>query len=186
MPHPQPPAPADRPLVPLRGRGAASNPANRFERIDFVPDPEAEEEEDSRGPRTVYLRDATRGIIARNDSPDIGFETSVNPYRGCEHGCIYCFARPFHEYLGFSAGLDFETKLFAKTNAAEVLRETLRLEADEDDAAYRAAAVNRLGAATGSLADAWDVGRRLDLPGAVAVAQPGASTPQLSLIASAD
>ena len=108
----------------LRGRGAASNPANRFEEIAFLPDGEARDPEDP-GPRTQILRDATRTIIAKNDSPDVGFESSINPYRGCEHGCAYCFARPFHEYLGFSAGLDFETKILAKPDAALLLRREL-------------------------------------------------------------
>ena len=71
---------------------------------------------------TEYFRDGTRTIITRNTSPDVGFETSLNPYRGCEHGCIYCYARPTHEYLGFSAGLDFESKIMVKTNAPELLR----------------------------------------------------------------
>jgi DNA repair photolyase len=103
-----------------RGRGAATNPTNRFERIAIEleePGPEAVQ--------TVFLRDTTRGILARNDSPDVGFEVSVNPYRGCEHGCIYCFARPFHEYLGFSAGLDFETRILVKEDAPELLRREL-------------------------------------------------------------
>ena len=74
---------------------------------------------------TQYFRDGTRTIITRNNSPDVGFETSLNPYRGCEHGCIYCYARPTHEYLGFSAGLDFESKIMVKTNAPELLRAEL-------------------------------------------------------------
>jgi DNA repair photolyase len=111
-------------LVQLRGRGAPQNPKNRFEAAEYVPDPEAFDP-DEPGPRTEFLRDHTRGIISRNDSPDIPFETSVNPYRGCEHGCIYCFARPTHEYLGFSAGLDFETRILVKHEAAELLRKEL-------------------------------------------------------------
>jgi len=82
-------------------------------------------DDDDPAPRTELLRDASRSIIARNDSPDVGFEASINPYRGCEHGCIYCYARPFHEYLGFSAGLDFETKILVKENAPELLRAEL-------------------------------------------------------------
>jgi DNA repair photolyase len=74
---------------------------------------------------TQYFRDGTRTIITRNTSPDVGFETSLNPYRGCEHGCIYCYARPTHEYLGFSAGLDFESKIMVKTRAPELLRAEL-------------------------------------------------------------
>jgi len=107
----------------IRGRGAALNPPNRFDTIHVEKDPEAQEDESA--PRTDYLRDVSRTIIARNDSPDVGFERSVNPYRGCLHGCSYCFARPTHEYLGFSAGLDFETKILVKENAAELLREEL-------------------------------------------------------------
>ena len=80
---------------------------------------------DDSSPNTIYLRDPSRTIIAHNDSPDVGFETSINPYRGCEHGCIYCFARPTHEYLGFSAGLDFESKIVVKEDAPELLREEL-------------------------------------------------------------
>jgi DNA repair photolyase len=107
-----------------RARGAAENPPNRFEKIRLEPDADWNPEENA-APRTEFLRDRTSSIIARNDSPDVGFEYSVNPYRGCEHGCIYCFARPFHEYLGFSAGLDFETKIMVKENAPQLLREEL-------------------------------------------------------------
>jgi DNA repair photolyase len=77
------------------------------------------------GPEIIYLRDVSRSIIARNDSPDIGFDASINPYRGCSHGCIYCYARPTHEYLGFSAGLDFESKVLVKEDAPELLRKQL-------------------------------------------------------------
>ena len=108
---------------PLKGRGASWNPPNRFEQIEIVADDECERDESS--PRTIYLRDPARTIIARNDSPDVGFETSINPYRGCEHGCAYCFARPTHEYLGFSAGLDFETRIMVKEDAPELLRKEL-------------------------------------------------------------
>jgi DNA repair photolyase len=108
---------------PIRGRGASWNPQNRFETLEYVVDDEAERDDST--PRTIYMRDPTRTIIATNDSPDIGFAASINPYRGCEHGCIYCYARPFHEYLGFSAGLDFETKIMVKTDAPELLREEL-------------------------------------------------------------
>jgi DNA repair photolyase len=115
------------PVLPIHGRGAAANPANRFVQRELVPDGDWLDalDDDEPGPQTVFMRDATRGIIARNDSPDVGFETSVNPYRGCEHGCIYCFARPTHEYLGLSAGLDFETKIFVKEDAPELLRREL-------------------------------------------------------------
>ncbi|HEX6038476.1 PA0069 family radical SAM protein [Longimicrobium sp.] len=114
-------------LVQLRGRGAAQNPRNRFVDTEHVADGDWLDtlDDDEPGPRTEFLRDHTRGIIARNDSPDIPFQTSVNPYRGCEHGCIYCFARPTHEYLGFSAGLDFETRILVKHEAAELLRREL-------------------------------------------------------------
>ena len=107
----------------IKGRGASWNPQNRFETLEYIRDEEAPPDET--GPRTLYLRDPVRTIIATNDSPDIGFEASINPYRGCEHGCIYCFARPTHEYLGFSAGLDFETKIMVKEDAPALLREEL-------------------------------------------------------------
>jgi DNA repair photolyase len=106
------------------GRGAAGNPKNRFERIEVEPDP-GELEGDEPRPETVYLRDHSRSIIARNDSPDIGFDASINPYRGCSHGCAYCYARPTHEYLGLSAGLDFESKILVKQDAPELLRKEL-------------------------------------------------------------
>jgi DNA repair photolyase len=107
----------------IRGRGAASNPANRFETSSY--DRSEWNEPDDASPATVLLRDRTRSIITFNDSPDVGFEASINPYRGCEHGCIYCFARPNHEYLGFSAGLDFETKILVKEDAPDLLRQEL-------------------------------------------------------------
>jgi radical SAM superfamily enzyme YgiQ (UPF0313 family) len=113
-------------LYPIRGRGAAYNPPNRFEPMEFVPDGDTLDadlqEEELPLPRTQFLRDTTKSIIARNDSPDVGFCASINPYRGCEHGCIYCYARPFHEYLGMSAGIDFETKILVKEDAPELLR----------------------------------------------------------------
>jgi DNA repair photolyase len=108
----------------LRGRGATANPPNRFDRLVYVPEPEALEDE-SPAPRTQFLRDVSQSIIAYNDSPDVGFDASINPYRGCEHGCIYCYARPTHEYLGFSAGLDFETKILVKEDAPALLRKEL-------------------------------------------------------------
>ncbi|HQT47158.1 MAG TPA: PA0069 family radical SAM protein [Acidocella sp.] len=106
----------------IKGRGTAQNPANRFERewVEAFDDGWEGQEEETR-PLTSLIRDSTRSIIARNDSPDLGFEASVNPYRGCEHGCIYCFARPSHAYLGYSAGLDFETKIVFKPEAARLL-----------------------------------------------------------------
>ncbi len=111
-------------MAPVRGRGAGSNPPNRFTKRSVVPDAEAPDPEEPL-PRTQFLKDTARTIIARNDSPDIGFETSINPYRGCEHGCVYCYARPFHEYLGFSPGIDFETKILVKEDAPALLREEL-------------------------------------------------------------
>ena len=126
-----PPSPA------TRGRGASWSPANRFERLHIdlsdvdVVQADREDEPPLNGddvskdrPRreTQFFRDGTKSIITHNNSPDVGFETSLNPYRGCEHGCIYCYARPTHEYLGFSAGLDFESKIMVKTDAPELLR----------------------------------------------------------------
>ena len=110
-------------MAAIKGRGASWNPQNRFETLAYVRDDEALPEEGA--PQTFYLRDPTRTIITTNDSPDVGFEASINPYRGCEHGCIYCFARPTHEYLGMSAGLDFETKILVKEDAPELLRDEL-------------------------------------------------------------
>ncbi|MBI3118451.1 MAG: PA0069 family radical SAM protein [Candidatus Hydrogenedentes bacterium] len=110
----------------LRGRGASWNPANRFDGVDYMPDPEGDcAPEECPGPDTQYLDDDSKSILARNDSPDVGFDVSVNPYRGCEHGCIYCYARPTHEYAGFSAGLDFETRILVKHRAPELLRTAL-------------------------------------------------------------
>ena len=109
---------------PIHGRGASTNPMNRFEVLRLERDEEWNPDEDL-PPGMMLFRDASSTIINYNDSPDIGFETSVNPYRGCEHGCIYCFARPSHEYLGFSAGLDFETRIMVKEDAPELLRNEL-------------------------------------------------------------
>jgi DNA repair photolyase len=111
----------------IHGRGAADNPPNRFDPIELEQDPEFVDE-DPAAPKTVYLRDATRTILCHNDSPDVGFTWSINPYRGCEHGCIYCYARPTHEYFGLGAGLDFETKIFVKTDAPALLRKELMSE----------------------------------------------------------
>jgi DNA repair photolyase len=110
-----------------RGRGAGINPANRFEaqRIELEPDALLDDDGQPLPLRTQFFRDDSQSIIAFNDSPDIPFSAGVSPYRGCEHGCAYCFARPFHEYLGFSAGLDFESKIMVKLRAAELLREAL-------------------------------------------------------------
>jgi len=103
----------------IKGRGSFSNPANRFDKIDFIPSEEFYKDE--KKPKTEFFRDTTKTIIAYNSSPDINFDASINPYRGCEHGCVYCYARPNHEHLGLSAGLDFETKIFVKENAPELL-----------------------------------------------------------------
>jgi DNA repair photolyase len=108
-----------------RGRGAADNPRNRFVPLDVVVDDEVDQDPSNPRPATILLRDTTRSIIAHNDSPDVGFDASVNPYRGCEHGCIYCFARPTHEYLDFSLGLDFETRILVKEDAPQLLRNEL-------------------------------------------------------------
>jgi DNA repair photolyase len=109
---------------PVRGRGSASNPKNRFETIERVPEP-ADGNDEVSSPQTQFLNDTSKSLIAYNDSPDVGFDASINPYRGCEHGCVYCYARPTHEYLGFSSGLDFETKIMVKEDAPELLRKEL-------------------------------------------------------------
>ena len=123
--------PSDTPLVARRGRGAVTNPPNRFEstqpavfddgwgtaEADFADLPPLP---------TTLLRDNTRTVISYTQSPDLGFDRAINPYRGCEHGCVYCFARPTHAYLGYSPGLDFETKLVYKPEVAELLERELR------------------------------------------------------------
>lgn len=122
-----------RTLPVLPGRGTAGNPGNRFARLTVSPvegDGGAEGgashgSDASHPPLTRFYEDHPRSIVARNESPDVGFDAGVNPYRGCEHGCVYCFARPSHEYLGFSAGLDFETRIMVKRDAPSLLRETL-------------------------------------------------------------
>jgi DNA repair photolyase len=109
-----------------KGRGAVSNPEGRFERLNRDPCDDGWTAEEEIPPlKTTVRLEQCRTIIAHNDSPDIPFDQSINPYRGCEHGCVYCYARPSHAYVGLSAGVDFETKLFAKTNAAERLRAEL-------------------------------------------------------------
>lgn len=112
------------------GRGAAENPANRFLTVIHEADHEQLEFDDEflqelERPGTRYFDDTSKSVIYENDSPDIPFRYSLNPYRGCLHGCSYCYARPTHEYLGFSAGLDFETKIFVKQNAAHLFRNWL-------------------------------------------------------------
>jgi DNA repair photolyase len=112
-----------RNLPVIRGRGVSWNPPNRFERLqvhrDHWNDP------DDPAPDTVLLVDHSRSILSHNDSADVGFDVGINPYRGCAHGCSYCYARPTHEYLGFSAGLDFETRILVKREAPELLRGAL-------------------------------------------------------------
>jgi DNA repair photolyase len=108
------------------GRGAQSNRSGRYEPIAYEPQDDGWESLAELEALTTEVQEVpARRILARNDSPDIGFDRSINPYRGCEHGCIYCFARPTHAFLGLSPGLDFETKLFAKTNAAQALEREL-------------------------------------------------------------
>ena len=109
----------------LDGRGTRHNPANRFERIHLDLSDSDEPGEAAPVVPTEIYRDGSRSALAENDSPDLGFRFSLNPYRGCEHGCIYCYARPSHEYLGFSAGLDFERKIMVKPQAAALLRTAL-------------------------------------------------------------
>lgn len=111
----------------IRGRGALENPTSRFEKLGFSAEPDPDDPDgESRQLKTQVFRDSSRTIISTNNSPDIGMEATINPYRGCEHGCIYCYARPTHEYLGLSAGLDFETKIFAKPEAPKLLEEKLK------------------------------------------------------------
>ena len=107
----------------IRGRGARGNLPGRFERQTYEPDPGVAEM--APHPNTELIPERSKTIITRNNSPDISFEQSINPYKGCEHGCIYCYARPSHAYLDFSPGLDFETKIVHKPNAAELLRREL-------------------------------------------------------------
>jgi DNA repair photolyase len=113
-------------MTKIRGRGAQFNPGNRFEKLsinDFKPD-EMDyftEPEEEKKIQTQFFRDDSKTVIAKNDSYDVGFEYSINPYRGCEHGCVYCYARPSHEFLGFSAGTDFESKIMIKRDAPKLL-----------------------------------------------------------------
>jgi DNA repair photolyase len=116
--------------LPISGRASVENPANRFTPIELVPDADTiradlDGPDGAAKPETRFFEDSARSIISRNDSPDVGFDASVNPYRGCEVGCIYCYARTFHEYLGFSAGLDYETRILVKRDAASLLRAEL-------------------------------------------------------------
>lgn len=112
----------------IKGRGAVGNTDNRFEKHQVRAEPyENERFFDEEKPRlgTEFIKDSSKSIVAENNSPDIPFTYSVNPFRGCEHGCAYCYARPTHEYLGYSAGLDFETKILVKEEAPDLLREKL-------------------------------------------------------------
>jgi DNA repair photolyase len=112
----------------IKGRGASSNTPNRFEKNHYeaeMKDFDAYLEEEKPLLRTEFIKDSSRTIVTENKSPDVGFRFSINPYRGCEHGCAYCYARPTHEYLGYSAGLDFESKILIKNNADQLLREKL-------------------------------------------------------------
>jgi DNA repair photolyase len=110
----------------FKGRGALSNPAGRFDTLTVEQaDDGWYQEEVPESLQETVLPDAARGIITSNDSPDVGFDVSINPYRGCSHACVYCFARPTHAYLGLSPGLDFETKLFYKADAAKLLEAEL-------------------------------------------------------------
>jgi DNA repair photolyase len=109
------------------GRGTSLNPANRYESLHVETDPdEPRDHVDTEDVPTQFYRDTSRSVLAENASPDVGFRFSLNPYRGCEHGCSYCYARPSHEYLGFSAGLDFERRIMVKDDAPELLRATFR------------------------------------------------------------
>ncbi len=108
----------------IRGRGSSENIPNRFEKTSYAKELDNLDFEDPLN-STQYLKDSSQSILSYNDSPDVGFDASVNPYRGCEHGCIYCYARPAHEYLGLSSGLDFETKILVKENAPKLLRKEL-------------------------------------------------------------
>ncbi|HZQ63374.1 MAG TPA: radical SAM protein, partial [Casimicrobiaceae bacterium] len=113
--------------APRKGRGAGINPEGRFEHLErgAVDDGWNTPPEEQRGLKTHITIEQAKSIISHNDSPDVGFSQSINPYAGCEHGCSYCFARPSHAYRNLSPGIDFETRIFAKTNAAELLRKEL-------------------------------------------------------------
>ena len=126
-PHDPEPGTPTAPPARIKGRGAASNPTGRFESTAVAREDDGwyREPEEVARPATTVTEERARTIVSRNESPDIPFDQSVNPYRGCEHGCVYCYARPSHAYLNLSPGLDFETRLFAKTNAVERLRAEL-------------------------------------------------------------
>jgi DNA repair photolyase len=132
-----------------RGRGALSSPASRYAAQRCEPFDDGWQQDPLPPLRTIVAPDASRTVIARNDSPDIPFDRSINPYRGCEHGCVYCYARPGHAWLGLSPGLDFETRLYAKLDAAALLRRELSARA------YRCAPI-----ALGSVTDAYQPAER--------------------------
>lgn len=113
------------PATPIKGRGATRNVAHRFSSDTRQAEDDGWQPEQTPLPQTRLLTDSAKSIISRNDSPDLAFDQSLNPYRGCEHGCIYCYARPTHAYLGLSPGLDFETQIFSKPDAASLLRDEL-------------------------------------------------------------
>src|SRR5450755_2322041 len=143
-------AKADRSFVPIKGRGTVWAIEHRFTDLSHAAFDdgwgtiEQAAGEERLPPQTEIIEERVKSIIASNDSPDISFDLSINPYRGCEHGCVYCFARPTHSYLGLSPGLDFETKIIAKVNAAERLREAFAARS------YRPSAIN-----VGSATDAY-------------------------------
>src|SRR6056300_1570117 len=111
----------------IRSRGAGSNPAGRFEQRQTVRQSDGWDLKDLQPPllRTTVTAEKSKSIITRNASPDVPFEQSINPYRGCEHGCVYCYARPAHAYMDLSPGLDFETRLFYKPDAVRMLKQEL-------------------------------------------------------------
>ncbi len=157
------PRPEDRPRTPTRGRGTVWAIEHRYSRRtgesydDGWGTLDQHAAHERLGPETTVIEERVKSILAKNDSPDLSFDLSINPYRGCEHGCIYCFARPTHSYLGMSPGLDFETKIIAKVNAAEKLREALAARS------YRPSAIN-----IGSATDAYQpVERKLGITRAV-------------------
>lgn len=114
------------------GRGTALNPANRFDELAYEWEQSADPS-DNPAPKTRFFKDNTKSILVKNDSPDISFTWSLNTYRGCEHGCVYCYARPYHEYLGLSSGLDFETMIFVKEDAPALLARELAKPSWEPD-----------------------------------------------------
>ena len=122
----------------IKGRGSQINPGNRFEKITVDFNSQADEIYDDeffpeKKIQTVFLKDESKSIIVKNNSRDVDFTTSLNPYRGCEHGCVYCYARPYHEYLGFSSGIDFESKIMVKENAADLLEQAFRKKSYQPD-----------------------------------------------------